>query len=351
MSRGERLPARQRTELDLLRVVAAIGVIVAHVEPPALHVPLTAWDQAMHHVFPAAVTWSVPCFIMISGRFLLDPARPLPPQKLFGKYLLRLLITFAFWSPLYLLYDMFMQGFRYSLRDFISLSLTGYYHMWYIFMMAGLYLVAPVMRRIASDRRTTEYFLALFLIMAFFTEYGRYLPGVGWSISNALTYGHIDLVMGFTGFFLMGLYLHEKEIGPRAERLIYLAGALCFVFTVAAGLWLRAPEGEEQTFFQLFRKPNVVIASGAIYLFFDRRVSRLRFAPLPASFLSGCAKLGLGVYMAHVMVYETLLHFGLHPHGMSPAATWLLFVPEIYLLSLALAWLLRRIPWLGKYIV
>ena len=79
---------RQETELDLLRVLAALGVIVMHLAPTKT--PDGAGAAALHHILPAAVTWCVPCFVMVSGRFLLDPERPLPLQKLFGKYFLRL---------------------------------------------------------------------------------------------------------------------------------------------------------------------------------------------------------------------------------------------------------------------
>ena len=343
---------RQETELDLLRVLAALGVIVMHLAP--VREPSgSALAQALHHILPAAVTWCVPCFVMVSGRFLLDPERPLPLCKLFGKYLKRLLIAFVVWSPAYLLFDMATMGVRYDLRSFVSLSLTGYYHMWYFFLLAGLYLIAPVMRRIAEDRRTSAYFLALFFAMDFLVEYGRYLPGLGWSIGNALDYAHIHLVLGYSGYFLLGcfLYLHREEIPPRAARLLYLAGLACFLFTCLAGLWLRAPEGEGQGFFQLYRKPNVVIESAALYLFFLRRVSRRRFSPRIAAVLGGCTRLGLGVYMAHVMVYECFVRSGHFTRWLNGMPVWILYTPLIYLLSLALSSLLRRIPVLGRYIV
>ncbi len=346
------LTYRQETERDLLRILAALGVIVMHLTPA--QVPAGgALARVLHHILPAAVTWCVPCFVMISGRFLLDPARPLPLRKLFGKYLKRLLIAFAVWSPAYLLFDMLTLGLRYDLRSFVSLCLTGYYHMWYFFLLAGLYLIAPVMRHIAEDKRTSRYFLLLFFVMDFLVEYGRYLPGLGWSIGNALDYAHLHLVLGYSGYFLLGCYLYRyrDDFSPRGARAIYLAGLACFLFTCLAEFWLKVPEGEGHGFFQLYRKPNVVIESAALYLFFLRHVSRRRVSPRLAAVLGGCTRLGLGVYMAHVMVFEGLIRSGHFTRWVNGMPVWALYALPVYLLSLALSWLLRKIPVLGRYIV
>ena len=347
------ISSRQETHLDLLRILAALGVIVMHLAPTTEPGGAGAATLALHHILPAAVTWCVPCFVMVSGRFLLDPARPLPLQKLFGKYGKRRLIAYAVWSPAYLLFDMATLGARYDLRAFVSLSLTGYFHMWYFFLLAGLYLITPVMRRIAEDRRTSLYFLLLFFVMDFLVEYGQYLPGVGWSIANALEYGHLHLVLGYSGYFLLGYFLHryQEAVTPRMERAVYLAGLLCLLFTSLAGLWLRAPDGEGQGFFQLYRKPNVVLETAALYLFFLRRVSRWRFSPRLAALFAGCTRLGLGVYMAHVMVFECLIRSGHFTRWINGQPAWVLYTPLVYLLSLAVCRLLRRIPVLGRYIV
>lgn len=345
---------RKETALDLLRILAALGVIVMHLSPTRSPEAAGALGRALYHIVPAAVTWCVPCFVMATGRFLLDPARPLPLKKLFGKYLLRLLIAFAFWSPLYRLYEMAFLGMHYDLRTFVSMTLTGFYHMWYIFLLIGLYLAAPVLRRVTEDERTTRYFLLLFFGVNFLSEYVQYLPGIGWSVANALEYGHLHLVLGYTGYFVLGWYLHRADFSVRAERALFLAGLLCLVFTATGGLWLKAPEGQEQSFFQLYRKTNVVIESAALYRFFVRRVSRLRFPPRLAAAIGGCGQLSMGVYMAHVIagdaVRSLFVRGGFTPRSLRETQAWLLLVLPTYLLSLAAAWLLRKIPRLGRCI-
>ena len=41
----------------------------------------------------ASLMWAVPCFLMVTGALLLDRDRVIPPSKLFGKYIKRMLIA------------------------------------------------------------------------------------------------------------------------------------------------------------------------------------------------------------------------------------------------------------------
>ena len=41
----------------------------------------------------ASLMWAVPCFLMVTGALLLDRERVIPPAKLFGKYIKRMLIA------------------------------------------------------------------------------------------------------------------------------------------------------------------------------------------------------------------------------------------------------------------
>ena len=55
--------------------------------------------------------------------------------------------------------------------------------------------------------------------------------------------------------------------------------------------------------------------------------------------------------MAHVMVFECLIRSGHLTRWVNGMPAWALYTPLIYLLSVALCRLLKRIPVLGRYIV
>ena len=93
-----------------------------------------------------------------------------------------------------------------------------------------------------------------------------------------------------------------------------------------------------------------MLESAALYLFFLRHISRLRFSPRLAALLGGCTRLGLGVYMSHVMVFECLIRSGHLTRWVNGMPVWFLYALPVYLLSLVLSRLLRRLPVLGRYI-
>ena len=60
---------KREQNLDLLRIVALAAVILMHSAPENAVPPATAFGAAMLRAVWAGVTWCVPCFVMISGRF------------------------------------------------------------------------------------------------------------------------------------------------------------------------------------------------------------------------------------------------------------------------------------------
>lgn len=42
-------------------------------------------------------------------------------------------------------------------------NLHPYYHLWYLPMLAGIYLIIPLLKKIVSDTRMTKYYLGCYL--------------------------------------------------------------------------------------------------------------------------------------------------------------------------------------------
>src|SRR5699024_727254 len=111
-------------------------------------------------------TWPVPVFVMISGRFFLDPQRKISIYKIFDKYLKRLIVAFAFWSAIY---QVFYAVKNYAFGENTLINLNGYiyefflgaYHMWYLYMLAGLYLLTPLIRKFTAEKKALIYAIVL----------------------------------------------------------------------------------------------------------------------------------------------------------------------------------------------
>ena len=129
--------------------------------------------------------WAVPVFFMISGALFLDPARPQPVKKLYGKSILRLLVSFLFWSALYGAWYALSTGR--GIWTMLNETLRGHYHMWTILTIIALYAVTPILRPAVADRRLLGYMLALGIGALF-------VCGQALTVLQALDVAHSDVI-------------------------------------------------------------------------------------------------------------------------------------------------------------
>ena len=154
----------RKLDLDFLKAVAAFAVILLHTSSTCMvRVPkgspewmsLNAWNSMTH--------WAVGMFVMISGVLLLDSERSLSNRKLFS-YIGHILRCYFGWSFLYTILVVTTNGTSDTIVTFLAEWLQGHYHMWYLWMILGIYLVLPILRIIARDRSTERWFVVLAVV-------------------------------------------------------------------------------------------------------------------------------------------------------------------------------------------
>lgn len=345
MDTGER-----RCCFDLLRVAASFAVMLQHI---ATH----SWADAEIHtlewntfnIYDSAMLWAVPVFVMISGAVFLG--RDYPLEKLFRKNLLRLASAFLFWSVLYALADGWYGWFSFGAR-----VLKGHYHMWFLYMIAGLYLVMPLLREIARSERLTRYFLLLSLV---FTVLIPQSAGVAALFSLRLaeliqTWAgkmHLFLPLGYTGYFLLGYCLSRKEIPARLEKTIYLLGLLGFgvtaLGTAGASLWMG---WGDKTFYDPLSL-NVLLESAAVFVFFMKRFPNGRVPEGARERIRRLDEYSFGAYLVHPLLLALLERAGLEAMTFFAPLSVPLLGLTVFAASYILSALLCRVPVLSRYIV
>lgn len=147
------MPSSNRIDyLDLLRVAAAVAVIIIHVIGPyrALfgEIPNSEWVTAI--VFNNISRWAVPVFILITGALLLSDTRPWDTKNYIKRRVGKVLIPFLAWSIFYA----FLTGVSTSgwnseaaMETLQALpSHQTYYHLGFFYYFLPLYLVIPFLR-------------------------------------------------------------------------------------------------------------------------------------------------------------------------------------------------------------
>ena len=68
-----------------------------------------------------------------------------------------------FWSFFYACREYAKNGgFKGAFEQFLA----GYYHMWFLYMIMGMYAVVPLVRKIAESGTLTKYFLGLAFVIS-----------------------------------------------------------------------------------------------------------------------------------------------------------------------------------------
>lgn len=345
---------KQRTVyLDLLRVLAMVGVVGIHVS--ARHfadVPLDSPQWHAMNLWDGLTRWSVPMFAMVSGAVFLDPEKRITAQALFKKYLPRIILAFAVWSALYAAID--CQG---SVRMFVTQLLRGHYHLWYLYMLAGAYLIVPILRRVTREPRLTWYFLLLSAVFTFGVPDLVLLAqamdrawnlGLAPIVTEVQQYTMFFLTLGFVPYFVLGYALHARKLKRRETLVLCALGVVGFALSPLLNARYSAMTGVAQVEFFAYNKFCVLFQTAGVFAAAKACAERLR--PGVQHVIIRLAACSFGVYLAHPLLLDNVVQSS----WLTCGAWAYLTIPATILLvalgALILSVLLRRIPWLGKRI-
>lgn len=339
---------------DLLRVAATLAVIVIHCTGGWLTdcvVGSTDWN--ILNVWNSLVRWCVPVFVMLSGMFYLDPKKTITLPSLFFKSILRIAVALAFWGTAYALYDNFHGAFSISwVLETLKSVLLGntHYHLWFLYMIIGLYLLTPILRSFVKGASRTDlhyFFLLTFLIASLLPVLLALRPST--TVSLYLSRLRLDLLAGYAGFFVAGYYLKNYTLGRIAELIIYVLGIAGGAVTVIGTSVLSRNAGALNDLFYSYTAPNVVVMAVAVFVLFryvlgvsEERSRRQR--------LGGVAKITFGIYLVHDFFLILLRHFGLLQPALTPLIAVPLMVCAVFLGSCLVIWPISKIPFVGKYL-
>ncbi|MBR0437044.1 MAG: acyltransferase family protein, partial [Clostridia bacterium] len=125
---------------DVLKIIATFAVVMLHVSAQHwFYVKLKTPEWRAFNLYDGSVRFPVPVFVMISGALFLSADRPL--RQMYGKYILRIVTAFLFWSVLYAAIS-YVRGT--ALIEVLKEAIKGHYHLWYLYMIAGLYVIVPL---------------------------------------------------------------------------------------------------------------------------------------------------------------------------------------------------------------
>jgi surface polysaccharide O-acyltransferase-like enzyme len=251
-------------DVDLIRTIAIIGVILLHaandltLQASMNQLEVMRWWTV--DVYQSLGRVGVPLFVMLTGALLLQPSKNESMTAFFKKRWARIGIPFIFWAVIYFTWDFFVNQQALTPSFVIQGVLTGpYFHFWYIYMLAGLYLLTPILRILIANasQKILRYTAVLWFLGAAILPLAKLLTPYNFD-NNVL------LIVGYVGYYVIGIYLLGVKI--RRSTLLGLM-SLGFALTVVGTYFIAGSVGGGQTyFFQEYLSPTMVLASVMLFL-------------------------------------------------------------------------------------
>lgn len=280
--------------IDTLRTIAALLVVLLHVAASYVTSGISnnSFDFSFWagNVVDSFTRICVPIFVLISGMFLLG--RKDTFIGFYKKRASKVLLPLIFWSVIYLIYRAIVNYGMNSNFDAVNLIKTAalgkpFYHMWYLFMLLGLYLITPLLNRIIStSSRKAVWRIALSLLligMVYDFFLGKKFLFIFWFIS-------------YIGYYMLGYLLKNSstKISSTILFIIYLISGLLISI-----LSYYTAKDFNSLYFYSYLSPFVVISSISIYILFQQ----IRYRE---NILSRISHLTFGIYLIHAGVLHAL---------------------------------------------
>lgn len=177
---------RREGNYDLLRIICAVSVITIHVSATyktAITNEETFGVIYTSHIFTTLLyntlsRFAVPCFVMLSGAFVLSNDKNADYNYFYHKSFRSFCIPTFIFSILYFLYSIVIGVVIINIREKdwtvlltpVKDLIKGkpYYHMWYLYVMIGVYILVPILHRFKKDMKgkTFDRIAWIFLVLA-----------------------------------------------------------------------------------------------------------------------------------------------------------------------------------------
>jgi surface polysaccharide O-acyltransferase-like enzyme len=300
--------------------------------------------------------WCIPIFFMLSGTFLIEKARR-NNRLFFRQRCRRILLPFVLWSGVYFLWRVYANGENIPLSAFPSLLVRGpiFYHLWFLYVLMGLYLLAPILGIYLQNASTRDaaYLMGLWLLL------GSLLPMIEsfFEFSTYLSTGENPSLIHFVGYFVLGHLLRDKVLVDWKFAVfgLFLPAFLMTAWGTYYMTVIRSGGVFDGLFYEYF-SINVFLMAVPVYLagksfeppaFLRTVEERLGLV----SVLSACVP---GIYLVHPLLISVfkrgMLGFTLDQTTLYPAIGIPFFALAVLAASFLLVFALKQVPGM-RYIV
>ncbi len=343
---------KRNHSLDIARIIAVLAVVMIHCSSAfAKNYELYTGEFIFGNLFNSLSRLGVPLFLMISGALFLDERKNITIQSALTKYAKSIAVITVAWALFYsITYNVIftlLGGGEISLKSTVIDILIGHYHMWYLYMIIGLYIITPFLKKFVckENKNMVLFFIAVAFAANFLAPTIDKLLTEHFDIGFIGTFTemfYLDFFGGYVTYFLTGWYIVHVGIDKKnVKYLVYALGAvsLCamFIYVYFTGNYEIA-----------YDNIGAPVYLYAVSLFLAVNSIKTDLKDKTARIIETLSKLTFGVYLIHVMILTLFNKF--LPYSSSPYIYITVCYIAVLCCSFIGSYIISKIPLLKKLI-
>lgn len=291
------------------------------------------------NIFNSASRWAVPVFVMISGVLLLDENKNLTMFDFYKKRSQKIIIPTIFWSSFYSAIWYLQLKNSGDQIDFKRLAMNfisghSYYHLWFLFMIAGMYIFTPFLKKLVHVMKKNE--LNVFLLITFLLS----LLYVIYAYKNHYQSNFWPLwCLPFIPYFILGYEFRENNIHIKKISLIFIIAVL--IFCIIISTWFVAVDHNSNNSY-FFEPLSIFVIPLSLSTFILLKKTNFIFE----KFFKMLSPLTLGIYIIHPFFLGVFFKLFKKISMEYPCSILIAATVTTVILSFITSYLLKKTPYL-----
>lgn len=342
----ERISNKRNYSLDIARIIAVFAVVMIHCCTSFVtnYKPHTS-EFVFGNLFESIARIGVPFFLMISGALFLDENKEITLKGILSKNVKNLVIITIGWAFIYaVIYYAAVPAFTgkgINIKKLLISIVDGHYHMWYLYMIIGLYVVTPFLKKFVC--KENKEMVLFFIIVSFVVQFLlSMLDKICIQFFNIDYIGswirkfHLDFFGGYITYFLVGWYIVHIGIKQKyLKYMLYLLGVL----SLAAIIIYAQYTGDYENAYENIGAPVFLYS---VSTFVAINGIKLNFKEKTADRIAKLSKLTFGVYLIHALILTVFCK--VLPYGQHSALYILLSFVTVSCTSFLCSYIISKIP-------
>ncbi|MBO5513690.1 MAG: acyltransferase [Mogibacterium sp.] len=326
------------SRFSYIRVIACMAIVLLHTMNGAriYHMDTVSQGESLAAFTVCSVLmWAVPCFLMVSGALLLDPAREITWGKIFGKYIRRMLIALILFTAIFTVIRHDPKAGTSTVSEFFNGLAFNHCmaYLWYLYLMITVYLLLPLLRKAAFAMSDKGLWLLSGALIAIAILLQFYLMG---SVEGSPAFigiiASLQLLIGCLAYVFIGRLIFMKRLDSR----ICIALLVITTVALAVATYKAGQTTDDPSHISAYCSPLVVLQSISIYSLL------LGIKAEAGPLIRSADKCTFGIYLIHmIFVRITMSELGVDPFSYGPFG--FIFLSAIFFLAAyAVAWTIRN---------